>query len=432
MSTTVIVNNMTTSHKGSSGISTAFPDVCKTPAPPAPPVPIPYPNVAQSSDVDGGSKDVLFDGKSICLKKSKIKTSTGDEAGTLNGIVSNKIKGKAAFANYSFDVKVEGSNVCRLADPTTQNMGTMNAAAFFHAQSPAVGDAAEVRLVKAACNRVKKKTAKKETSDASATGKSGIVPPHVAAIQKVVDDRAQRPNEGYTLYFRKTNADCGKWIITHKNQPKPHTCTAGKTIKGGDVAAVQAWLDRNPDSPQHRRCGGSAATLTGVVRSTVSGRWANSPRLGQGKFKGGWMTGDYDLMDVHKIGGQCQRPTPEEFETLRHECNKAMKWPGIQHGPQSAWDTKEDPHFKGESHFNVEDELNQWMSKSRKEAQLKRSQPARNIAPGRAPLPLVDNQLTVFGPGGAVALDKHADYWDALACCGCRVDPDDRIKKKAK
>ena len=31
MGLTVIVNNMTVSHKGSSGISTAFPDVCKTP-----------------------------------------------------------------------------------------------------------------------------------------------------------------------------------------------------------------------------------------------------------------------------------------------------------------------------------------------------------------------------------------------------------------
>lgn len=29
------------------GTCFAFPDVCKTPAPPAPPIPIPYPNTAQ-------------------------------------------------------------------------------------------------------------------------------------------------------------------------------------------------------------------------------------------------------------------------------------------------------------------------------------------------------------------------------------------------
>ncbi len=39
-------------HKTSGGMSMVFPDVCKTPAPPAPPVPIPYPNIGKSSDTD--------------------------------------------------------------------------------------------------------------------------------------------------------------------------------------------------------------------------------------------------------------------------------------------------------------------------------------------------------------------------------------------
>ena len=33
----------------------AFPDVCKTPAPPAPFVPVPYPNMARPNRADGGS-----------------------------------------------------------------------------------------------------------------------------------------------------------------------------------------------------------------------------------------------------------------------------------------------------------------------------------------------------------------------------------------
>ena len=35
------------------GSCAAFPDVCKTPAPPAPFVPIPYPHMAQCTDGDG-------------------------------------------------------------------------------------------------------------------------------------------------------------------------------------------------------------------------------------------------------------------------------------------------------------------------------------------------------------------------------------------
>ena len=50
MPVTVGVNNMSVVHAGSNGISIAFPDVCKTPAPPAPFVPIPYPNIAKSGD----------------------------------------------------------------------------------------------------------------------------------------------------------------------------------------------------------------------------------------------------------------------------------------------------------------------------------------------------------------------------------------------
>ena len=45
MAVTVGVNFLSVVHKSSSGVSIAFPDVCKTPAPPAPFVPIPYPNI---------------------------------------------------------------------------------------------------------------------------------------------------------------------------------------------------------------------------------------------------------------------------------------------------------------------------------------------------------------------------------------------------
>jgi len=121
MGVTVGVNSMSVVHKGSGGVTIAFPDVCKTPAPPAPFVPIPYPNIAKSSDSDKTAKKVKTDGKPVCVKDSNFKTSTGDEAGTLKGIVSAKTKGKAEFVNFSFDVKVEGKNVPRAMDLMLHN-----------------------------------------------------------------------------------------------------------------------------------------------------------------------------------------------------------------------------------------------------------------------------------------------------------------------
>jgi hypothetical protein len=98
-----------------------FPDVCKTPSP-AGPVPIPYPNVAKSSDTADGSQKVKCDGNPIMLQGSNFSTSVGDEAGTAGGgVVSNTTKGKAEFVNYSFDVKIEGKNVPRQLDPMIHN-----------------------------------------------------------------------------------------------------------------------------------------------------------------------------------------------------------------------------------------------------------------------------------------------------------------------
>jgi hypothetical protein len=121
MAVTVSANNMSVVHAGSSGVTIAFPDVCKTPAPPAPPIPIPYPNIAKSSDSAKGAKSVKADGNPVCVKDSNFMLSTGDEAGALFGVASNKIKGKAEFVNFSFDVQIEGKNVPRAFDLMLHN-----------------------------------------------------------------------------------------------------------------------------------------------------------------------------------------------------------------------------------------------------------------------------------------------------------------------
>jgi uncharacterized Zn-binding protein involved in type VI secretion len=121
MPVTVGVNNLSVVHASSNGITSAFPDVCKTPSP-AGPVPIPYPNVAQSSDTASGTTTVTCDGNPVCVKDSNFAVSTGDEAGSAGGgVVSNKIKGKAEFVNFSMDVKFDGKNVARALDPMLHN-----------------------------------------------------------------------------------------------------------------------------------------------------------------------------------------------------------------------------------------------------------------------------------------------------------------------
>ena len=121
MPVTVGVNALSVVHKSSNGVTIAFPDVCKTPAPPAPPIPIPYPNIAKSSDTAQGTSSVKCDGNPVCVSNSNFMVSTGDEPGSLLGVASNKIKGKAEFVNYSFDVKFEGKGVARALDPMLHN-----------------------------------------------------------------------------------------------------------------------------------------------------------------------------------------------------------------------------------------------------------------------------------------------------------------------
>ena len=121
MPVTVGVNSLSVVHMASMGMSMAFPDVCLTPAPPAPPMPIPYPNIAMSSDTARGSMMVKCDGNPICLKDSNFSISTGDEPGVNFGVASGRVKGMAEFVNFSFDVKVEGKNVPRAFDLMLHN-----------------------------------------------------------------------------------------------------------------------------------------------------------------------------------------------------------------------------------------------------------------------------------------------------------------------
>ena len=115
-------NGKTIIHKGDGLKHMAMaPDVCKTPSPGGP-VPMPYPNVAKSSDLTRGTKSVALAGQPAGTASSSIRTSSGDEAGTAGGgIISGKTKGTLKWLRHSFDVKFEGRNVCRVGDPMWHN-----------------------------------------------------------------------------------------------------------------------------------------------------------------------------------------------------------------------------------------------------------------------------------------------------------------------
>ncbi len=122
MSVTINVNMLSLVHEDSNGTTIAFPDVCKTPSPPSGTVPIPYPNIAMSSDLDKGTKKVKVDGGNpAAIQGSEFSSSKGDEAGVAGGIVSGVNEDKATWILFSFNVFMEGKNACRLMDIMSQN-----------------------------------------------------------------------------------------------------------------------------------------------------------------------------------------------------------------------------------------------------------------------------------------------------------------------
>lgn len=119
----VHANGLEVACKASDGTTpAAFPDICKTPAPPGVPVPLPYPNTALASDTDKASKHIKIHKKPVMLgRKSRFKTSTGDEPGSVGGVGSNTVKGAAMFVGHSMNVKFEGEPAVRNLDLTTHN-----------------------------------------------------------------------------------------------------------------------------------------------------------------------------------------------------------------------------------------------------------------------------------------------------------------------
>lgn len=107
------------------GMCFAFPDVCKMPTPVGP-IPIPFPNIAMLTQANGCSDKVKFAGAKACTQKSEISVSSGDEVGSVGGVVSGTFKGAASFKNGSGKVFVEGEKAVYLMCMTGQNGSPAN------------------------------------------------------------------------------------------------------------------------------------------------------------------------------------------------------------------------------------------------------------------------------------------------------------------
>jgi hypothetical protein len=139
---TVFANGLSIACKSVDGKSVvAFPDPCWTnPGPSAGPIVLPFANTAYAKDTANASKTVFIGGKPIMLKdKSYFKTSEGNEAAAYGkGFFTGVKKGKAYFASWSMNVKVEGFNVCRHTDLMTHNHASQpsNTATWYYTDRP--------------------------------------------------------------------------------------------------------------------------------------------------------------------------------------------------------------------------------------------------------------------------------------------------------
>jgi len=111
-----------TTMKGSQNF--AFPDLCKTPTP-AGPIPLPYPNIAQTNTAVPPAMIVLIDCMPATNMGSVVPLSTGDEAGVAGGVVSNIIKGPCTHILGSFTLFTGGLPAMRLSSMTVQNLSNM-------------------------------------------------------------------------------------------------------------------------------------------------------------------------------------------------------------------------------------------------------------------------------------------------------------------
>ena len=102
------------------GNAMGTPDVCKTP-PFA--IPAPFPNLAANATAVPAQFRIMINGQPILNVASMISLSSGDEGGTMGGVVSQVVMGPCNAVMGSMRYMVGGTPAQRCLDPTTHNAG---------------------------------------------------------------------------------------------------------------------------------------------------------------------------------------------------------------------------------------------------------------------------------------------------------------------
>lgn len=102
------------------GMDFAFPDVCLTPAVPAP-VPIPYPNIAMGPTAIPNQVKVMVLAAPAHNLGTQIPLSNGDNAGIATGVASGMVMGPRRHLTGAFTVLIGGMPATRLTSATIQN-----------------------------------------------------------------------------------------------------------------------------------------------------------------------------------------------------------------------------------------------------------------------------------------------------------------------
>ena len=119
-------------------IAFAFPNVCPTTIPPAGPVPIPYPSIAQLADatpVSDTGKALFVKGTPVLLEDSEVAQTSGDEPadpGTKSRVCE--------MTQFSGSVFFAGKGIVRFGDQTAQNQQNAVGSVLSAEPSVLVGD----------------------------------------------------------------------------------------------------------------------------------------------------------------------------------------------------------------------------------------------------------------------------------------------------
>ncbi len=109
------------------GTCMGLPDVCKVPAPPAPPIPTPFPNTAMVAHVTKTSPKVKIENMESVVETSEVPNSSGDEAGNAGGLVSGTSAQKVVFKLGSSKVKAAGKGLVFQTATSSHNKDNMPA-----------------------------------------------------------------------------------------------------------------------------------------------------------------------------------------------------------------------------------------------------------------------------------------------------------------